>query len=186
MKAIPMAEAIEAIQKMLEEGATLGTAIAIILAVLKLLEGRHNTKRNKHTNAELKAIKSDLESIKEALCIAPTYNPNLPHGQRKKGAWSLPHWGEPSRARYAKEYITLRRKNMSKSINWVTLVVALLGAAKIVLQAFGVDLITDDMIDLTSNIVAGIVTLVGVIMSHTKPKGEPIDAAISNSLERSE
>jgi len=62
---------------------------------------------------------------------------------------------------------------MKLSINWVTLVVALLGAAKLVLQAFGIDVITDDMIDKASNVVAAVVTLVGVTMSHRK--GEKTD-----------
>jgi uncharacterized membrane protein len=74
---------------------------------------------------------------------------------------------------------------MNNGINWVTLVVALLGAAKLILQAFGVDVITDDIIDGTSNFVAAVVTFVGVIMSHRK-KGDGLDNAISNTLERSE
>lgn len=64
-------------------------------------------------------------------------------------------------------------RKMKSSINWVTLVVALLGAAKLVLQAFGIDVITDDMIDKASNVVAAVVTLVGVTMSHRK--GEKTD-----------
>lgn len=67
---------------------------------------------------------------------------------------------------------------MKSNVNWVTLVVALLGAAKLVLQAFGIDVITDDMIDKASNVVAALVTLVGVIMSHRK--GEKTDDTSSN------
>ena len=55
-----------------------------------------------------------------------------------------------------------------KDINWVSLVVAMMGAAKLVLQAFGIDVITDDVIDQSANAVAAIVTLVGVVMSHRK------------------
>ena len=57
-----------------------------------------------------------------------------------------------------------------KDINWVSLVVAMMGAAKLVLQAFGIDVITDDVIDQSANAVAAIVTLVGVVMSHRKPQ----------------
>lgn len=57
-----------------------------------------------------------------------------------------------------------------KEINWVTLSVALLGAAKIVLEVFGVEVITDDLIDSTANAVAAVVAVLGVIMSHSKPK----------------
>lgn len=56
-----------------------------------------------------------------------------------------------------------------KEINWVTLSVALLGAAKIVLEVFGVEVITDDLIDSTANAVAAVVAVLGVIMSHSKP-----------------
>lgn len=71
-------------------------------------------------------------------------------------------------ALYARKSTMQRRIKMNTSINWVTLAVALLGAAKLVLQAFGFDIITDDMIDKASNVVAALVTLVGVIMSHRK------------------
>ena len=57
---------------------------------------------------------------------------------------------------------------MNNQINYVTLIVALLGAAKLALQAFGIDVITDDMIDKSANVVAAVVTLVGVVISHRK------------------
>ena len=57
---------------------------------------------------------------------------------------------------------------MNKNINYVTLLVAVLGAVKLILQSFGIDVITDDMIDAASNVVAAAVTLVGIIMSHRK------------------
>lgn len=56
-----------------------------------------------------------------------------------------------------------------KEINWVTLTIALLGAAKIVLSVFGIEIITDDLIDSTANAVAAVVAVVGVVMSHSKP-----------------
>ena len=55
-------------------------------------------------------------------------------------------------------------------INIVTILVAVLGAVKIVLQAFGLDIITDDQINAIANGVAAIVTIFGVVMSHRKPK----------------
>ncbi|MBB6731879.1 hypothetical protein [Cohnella zeiphila] len=72
-------------------------------------------------------------------------------------------------ALYARKSTMQRRRTMNNtSINYVTLVVALLGAAKIILESFGITVITDDVIDQASNAVAGIVTLLGVIMSHRK------------------
>lgn len=59
---------------------------------------------------------------------------------------------------------------MEQKINIVTILVAVLGAVKIVLQAFGIDVITDQMINDIANGVAALVTIFGVVMSHRKPK----------------
>lgn len=57
---------------------------------------------------------------------------------------------------------------MTKNVNIVSLVVALLGAAKLVLNAFGLDIITDQNINDIANGIAAIVTIAGVVMSHRK------------------
>ena len=75
---------------------------------------------------------------------------------------------------------------MNNQINYVTLIVALLGAAKLALQAFGIDVITDDMIDKSANVVAAVVTLVGVVISHRKTGGDRLDASIQSSIESAE
>lgn len=72
---------------------------------------------------------------------------------------------------------------MNPSINYVTLIIAILGAVKLVLQAFGIDVITDDMIDKAANVVAAVVTLVGVVISHRKKGGDSLDASIQSTLE---
>lgn len=74
---------------------------------------------------------------------------------------------------------------MQNPINWTSLTITVLGAAKIVLEAFNVDVINDDMINNIANGVAAIATIVGVFMSHRK-KGDNIDGLISASLERAE
>ena len=75
---------------------------------------------------------------------------------------------------------------MNKNINYVTLLVAVLGAVKLILQSFGIDVITDDMIDAASNVVAAAVTLVGIIMSHRKKGGDAVDTAIQSAIQRTE
>ena len=75
---------------------------------------------------------------------------------------------------------------MNNQINYVTLIVALLGAAKLALQAFGIDVITDDMIDKSANVVAAVVTLVGVVISHRKTGGDSLDANIQHAIEPAE
>jgi uncharacterized membrane protein len=60
-----------------------------------------------------------------------------------------------------------RRTNMNQNINWVTLIVSLLGAIKLVLQMFGIQ-IPDQNINEIANGAAALVNIVGIIMSHRK------------------
>lgn len=55
-----------------------------------------------------------------------------------------------------------------RDINIVTMTVAILGAGKMILESFGVDLIDDNQINEIANGVAAVVTIVGVIISHRK------------------
>lgn len=75
-----------------------------------------------------------------------------------------------------------RRKNMNQQINIITIIVAVLGAVKIVLQAFGIDVVTDEQINQIANGIASIVTIFGVVMSHRKPKQpeQPFDMPTNN------
>jgi uncharacterized membrane protein len=52
--------------------------------------------------------------------------------------------------------------------NYYTIIIALLGAAKLVLDSFGIKLITDQNVNDVANSVATIITFVGVIMTHIK------------------
>lgn len=56
---------------------------------------------------------------------------------------------------------------MNQNINWVTLIVSLLGAIKLVLQMFGIQ-IPDQNINEIANGAAALVNIVGIIMSHRK------------------
>lgn len=55
-----------------------------------------------------------------------------------------------------------------RDINWATLIVALLGAAKLVLESFGINIITDDQINAIANAAAAVAAVIGVVMSHRK------------------
>lgn len=55
---------------------------------------------------------------------------------------------------------------MLKNRNVTTLAIGLLGAAKLVLDGFGWNIISDDQINSIANGVAAIVTIAGVVMSH--------------------
>ncbi len=50
--------------------------------------------------------------------------------------------------------------------NLTTLLIALLGAVKLILQAFGVDVITSQQVDSIANGIAALITVAGVIMTH--------------------
>ncbi|KPV45582.1 hypothetical protein [Alicyclobacillus ferrooxydans] len=52
--------------------------------------------------------------------------------------------------------------------NLATLLIAVLGAVKLILQAFGIDIITSQQIDAIANGVAALITVAGVIMTHLK------------------
>src|SRR5579875_2175140 len=53
-----------------------------------------------------------------------------------------------------------RRTAMGQNRNYVTLTIAILGAVKLILQAFGVNIITDQQIDAIGNGVAALITVI--------------------------
>ncbi|WNR42115.1 hypothetical protein [Paenibacillus roseipurpureus] len=54
--------------------------------------------------------------------------------------------------------------------NYYTLALGLLGAAKLILDAFGVTLLTDETVNAVANGVAAILSVVGVYTNHQKPE----------------
>lgn len=58
--------------------------------------------------------------------------------------------------------------------NYLTLTVAILGAAKLILNAFGLDIISDNDVNNIANGVAAVISIVGVYMNHhQKPPSPP-------------
>jgi phi LC3 family holin len=64
----------------------------------------------------------------------------------------------------------LRRKNAMNKVNWLTLVPAVVGTLKLVLQPFGIDLsgVTDEHVNSIVNGAAALATIIGVFMNHYK------------------
>lgn len=64
-----------------------------------------------------------------------------------------------------------------QNTNWVTLIPALLGVLKLILQPFGVDLshITDEQINTLINGIAAAIAIWGVVRSHEKPTANQAD-----------
>lgn len=54
--------------------------------------------------------------------------------------------------------------------NYYTITLALLGAVKLVLNSFSVDILTNTQMNDIANGVAAILTVAGVIMTHLKKK----------------
>lgn len=58
---------------------------------------------------------------------------------------------------------------MNKQTNYVTMIVGVLGALKLIFQAYGYTFITDDQINAVANGIAGLITVgVGIYMNHKK------------------
>ena len=53
-------------------------------------------------------------------------------------------------------------------VNYFTLSLGLLGAAKLILNAFGLDLIQDDNMNAITNGVAAVLSIIGVYANHQK------------------
>lgn len=61
---------------------------------------------------------------------------------------------------------------MKKDGNVAVLVVGLLGAAKLALEAFGYSIITDDQINAIANGAAATATVVAAFLNNMKPKAQ--------------
>lgn len=59
---------------------------------------------------------------------------------------------------------------MNKSINYATLIPALIGALKLILQPFGVDLsnITDERVNDVVNGISAVLAIIGIFATHKK------------------
>lgn len=153
-----MVDLLELAHQILESGLSWASATAIILALIKIKDGNHKRRVNE-------ATRRDIAAIKEALGLS---NHSPPPSSKRATILSSERYFLSSRKVIQWVSQLGRKMKMNNQINYVTLIVALLGAAKLALQAFGIDVITDDMIDKSANVVAAVVTLVGVVISHRK------------------
>lgn len=56
---------------------------------------------------------------------------------------------------------------MNTNVNWATLIPTLLGAAKLILEPFGI-IIPDQNVNEIANGIAALATVIGIIISHRK------------------
>jgi peptidoglycan hydrolase-like protein with peptidoglycan-binding domain len=70
-------------------------------------------------------------------------------------------------------------KNLSQTKNIVSLTLTLLGALKIILEAFGLHVISDQQINDIANGAAAVCTIAGVLLSHNRPQNDNHNASSS-------
>lgn len=167
-------ELLETIHLMLESGLTWATIISIILAIAKLRESRNKFQRSEAMRRDIIAIKRHL-GVEEC---APISKPSKGNTVRRwLGNFTLLRM-ERSIVRFAKTF-TIGRKLHMKQVNWITLVPALLGALKLILEPFGIHL-SDENVNEIANGAAALATLIGVVMSHQRNNTVVIPSNESN------
>jgi uncharacterized membrane protein len=164
-----MTELLEALNDILQSGIELSTIIVVLVAILKVYEGRQRRKIDEEIRRDIKAIKKGLN-----LCDAVSMTAVSRDSPMKRSVFLRCCTTTFTTARAAGNFIKWRLKSMNNNINVVSLTIAILGAIKIVLEAFNVDLITDDQINSIANAVAAVVTIVGVAISHRKTGKEEL------------
>jgi uncharacterized membrane protein len=67
-------------------------------------------------------------------------------------------------------YQQRRMIKVNQNINWISLIPAVAGAIKLILQPFGIDLshVTDNQVNDIANGAAALATVIGIFMSHRK------------------
>jgi uncharacterized membrane protein len=162
-----MAELFEFIKTILEETLPwLAPFIAPAIFYFRWMEKTKKIERERRIESKLDYL-IELEGGRWNVDIS--HHTNIPLVRRGVGG-SIFSWAGRLTARSARKSMTLnmrRTRKMNQNINWVTLIVSLLGAIKLVLQMFGIQ-IPDQNINEIANGAAALVNIVGIIMSHRK------------------
>lgn len=163
----------------------LGPHAVAAFAILGALTTYYNAKKQRRRE---KRFESKLDLIIER--IGATWNAESAASRDYTAQNSLLYsWLMKSLARLVESfiaclvivYLTLsRRVERMSTINWFGITSALLGAAKIILQSQGIDVIDDNQINAIANGVAALMTIVGIIMSNRK-KGAVIGERVNYS-----
>ena len=169
MWVISITDFLEVLHQFLTEGITWSSGLAIVLAILKIRDSQHKRRVNEKTQRDIAAIKEHLGIWNGQSEISQTGATNSKPSSRLLQAVT-----------YQVNQLKLGRKKKMNKVNWVTLTVAILGAVKLILQSMGIDIITDQVIDVSSNLVAGVVTLVGIFLTHRKPNKEVANNVANN------
>jgi uncharacterized membrane protein len=168
-----MAELLEFIKSLFEESIPwLAPIIAPAILYFRWVEKKNRQTRERRIESKLDYL-IELEGGRWNV-----EKPSLSKDSAKTTSMSLRlvislvlNAGLSIRRKGIKKY-TLSRRNetMNQNINWATLIPALLGVLKLILQPFGIDLskITDDQVNAVINGAAALIAIWGVFKSHTK------------------
>lgn len=91
------------------------------------------------------------------------------HGQVKISCWDQPNYKQLYSSLRKETILNQRRlkKMNNQSINYMTLIPTILGAAKLILQTFGID-IPDETLNEVVNGAAAVGTIIGIFLAHKK------------------
>jgi uncharacterized membrane protein len=156
-----MLELLEALHQIIADPLSWSTVIAIILFYLRVREAKFKQARNERVERKLDALlrKEGIEwkdgppseSSKAQMILNRLLL--LPSAVIFPGAFL---------------YIKRRRKKMAQTVNFVVLFSAILGALKLILQPFGIDLsgITDETVNAMANGFAALLVIIGIIRDN--------------------
>jgi uncharacterized membrane protein len=173
--ALSWTDILEVIADMHNTGASWGAIITAILLYNKLKNNKRRKEHDDTVEARQKAIMIHLEvpwdwdAEKRALqsSTAPMLFKWLHKGLYHAQGAAL------YTLRWVIGVLKLRRRRRMQNINWATLIPALFGAIKLILQPFGVDLshITSEQVNAMANGVAALAVVAGIIYNHFAHKG---------------
>lgn len=133
-------------------------------------------RRNHYLDLRDKALFQNLKSIMEERGIGqcfvenPNLNKNMEEALLKRGLTiiSPARFMDVSTRQPATKKLYWRQTKMnSQNINYATLIPTILGAAKLILQTFGID-IPDETINEIVNGAAAVGTIIGIFLAHRK------------------
>jgi phi LC3 family holin len=155
-----------------------GVLFTLFAVYRKERRNYHLDRRDERHHDHFTEILANQRAIMDKLGVVPcadtlnrTTEPSHPRGV---GGY-LFSLEEKLTARFARKSMNSnmrRKRKMNQNINYVTLIPALIGVLKLVLQPFGIDLshITDQQVNDVVNGVSALLAIVGVFMSHRKPE----------------
>lgn len=163
-----------------EKGITWGLIVPLWIAANRIYKGRMFERRDARWEAYFQAIGKAVgaEWDAEKSKLKPSTG-LLRSKSSPKGTSPAPITTSFTRLAEIVKSTLSRRINMQK-INWVTLIPALMGAIKLILQPFGIDMtaFTDENVNAIANGVAALAAIIGILSTNRKAPKETDDTKV--------